>query len=363
MPIVAEQYTFVIGVGTHAATHSLALVIAATGAVVDGAVPNAPAGLDRALTWIFNRIDGRSALVVIEGVGSYGAGLAQRVTEAGVLVAEPSAMPAPRVAGSARPMPWMRSVSHARSWRSTPHGCGGPEPPAAGRAAGAGRGPYRWSLSGPRAINALTALLRTIDLGVDTRKALLHSQFKVIAGWRHRREDSVVRTCRQEAIRLAKHIVALDGELVDNRKALDVAVETSPRTVGAARRRLGDRCVCPDGLVSSWPRPFRSGVRRAGGDLPDTSVLGKHPEIQTQSRRRSTPQPSTYHRGHRPHAHPCPHPGLRRPAPSRRPDHQGDHALTQALHHPTTLPDPRLSTSHPDNPLTRYRSIWKCGGS
>ena len=47
-----------------------------------------------------------------------------------------------------------------------------------------------------RAINALTALLRTIDLGVDTRKALPHRQFKVIAGWRDRREDSVVRTCR-----------------------------------------------------------------------------------------------------------------------------------------------------------------------
>ena len=59
-----------------------------------------------------------------------------------------------------------------------------------------------------RAINALTALLRTIDLGVDARKALLHSQFKVIAGWRERREDSVVRTWRKDAIRLAKHIVA-----------------------------------------------------------------------------------------------------------------------------------------------------------
>jgi transposase len=54
----------------------------------------------------------------------------------------------------------------------------------------------------------LTALLRTIDLGVDARKALLHSQFKVIAGWRERREDSVVRTWRKDAIRSAKHIVA-----------------------------------------------------------------------------------------------------------------------------------------------------------
>ena len=57
MPIVAEQYTFVIGVDTHAATHSLALVNAATGAVVDESVfPNTPPGLDRALTWITRRI-------------------------------------------------------------------------------------------------------------------------------------------------------------------------------------------------------------------------------------------------------------------------------------------------------------------
>jgi transposase len=72
-----------------------------------------------------------------------------------------------------------------------------------------------------RAINSVTAFLRTIDLGVDARKALLHNQFKVIAGWRDRRDDSVVRTCPHEVIRLAKHILALDGELVDNRKALD----------------------------------------------------------------------------------------------------------------------------------------------
>jgi transposase len=63
------------------------------------------------------------------------------------------------------------------------------------------------------AINALTALLRTIDLEIDTRKALSHSQFKVIAGWRDRRKDSVVRICRQEVIRLAKRIVAPDAEL------------------------------------------------------------------------------------------------------------------------------------------------------
>jgi transposase len=48
MPIVAEEYAFVIGVDTHTATHSLALVSAATGRVADRAVsPNSPAALDR----------------------------------------------------------------------------------------------------------------------------------------------------------------------------------------------------------------------------------------------------------------------------------------------------------------------------
>jgi transposase len=43
MPIVTEQYTFVIGVDTHAATHSLALISASTGALVDQSVfPNTP---------------------------------------------------------------------------------------------------------------------------------------------------------------------------------------------------------------------------------------------------------------------------------------------------------------------------------
>ena len=57
------------------------------------------------------------------------------------------------------------------------------------------------------------------------RKALPHSQFKVIAVWRDRKEDPVIATCRQEAIRLAKRIVALDGKLVDNRRSLDSLVE------------------------------------------------------------------------------------------------------------------------------------------
>jgi len=47
--IVSEQYQFVIGVDTHAATHTFALVAGATRAVLDHAVfPTSAAGLSRA---------------------------------------------------------------------------------------------------------------------------------------------------------------------------------------------------------------------------------------------------------------------------------------------------------------------------
>ncbi|UZG55083.1 hypothetical protein ONE62_34415 [Rhodococcus opacus] len=69
MPIVADQYEFVIGVDTHAATHSLSVVTAATGAIVDQSMfPTNPSGLERAVTWISRRVGEHATLVVIEGV-------------------------------------------------------------------------------------------------------------------------------------------------------------------------------------------------------------------------------------------------------------------------------------------------------
>ena len=121
-----------------------------------------------------------------------------------------------------------------------------------------------------RTINALTALLRTIDLGVDTRKALLHSQFKVIAGWRERSEDSIVRTCRREAIRLAKRIVALDAELVDNRKALDVAVaDTAPELCELP----GVGSVVAASVLTAWSHPGRVRSEAAFAALAGTCPI------------------------------------------------------------------------------------------
>lgn len=227
MPIVAEQFTFVIGVDTHAATHSFALINAANGAIIASAVfPNSPAGLDRACAWITRGIDEKSALVVIEGAGSFGAGLAERVTNSGLPIAEPAVMPAVQRRGVGK-TDALDAVRIARSVLAVditrlrrPRADG---QRVALRVLTVAR--EEMVAERTRAINALTALLRTVDLGLDLRKALPHSQFKVIAAWRDRKEDSVTATCRQEAVRLARRIVALDGELVDNRKRLDSLVE------------------------------------------------------------------------------------------------------------------------------------------
>lgn len=360
MPIVAEQYAFVIGVDTHAATHSLALVTAATGGIVTEAVfPNSPAGLDRALRWITGKINGESALIVIEGVGSYGAGLAQRAAAAGLLVAEPSPMPAAERRGVGK-TDALDAVRIARSVLGVDTS-GLRWPRATGqrvvlRVLSVAR--EEMVAERTRAINALTALLRTVDLGVDARKALPHRMFKVIAGWRKRREDTVIATCRQEAIRLAKRIVTLEAELADNRKALDAAVsDVAPELCELP----GVGSVVAASVLMAWSHPGRVRSEAAfaalAGTCPIPASSGNTVRLRLNRGGDRPLEPCADHGGDRPHAYPRRDQGLCRTATRRGPHHQGDHAVAQALHHPTALPHPRRSTSRASKHLTRYRSI------
>ncbi len=56
MTIVAKQYTHVVGVDTHAKTHSYAILSSATGQVQDTATfPTSPPGIARAADWMNRR--------------------------------------------------------------------------------------------------------------------------------------------------------------------------------------------------------------------------------------------------------------------------------------------------------------------
>ena len=95
MTIVAHSRPFVIGVDTHAKTHTYA-VIDATGQLLGcEQFPTTAQGVARAIAWVGRRSTGQAeALWVIEGVATYGARLAHAAAEAGYEVAEAPRMSA-----------------------------------------------------------------------------------------------------------------------------------------------------------------------------------------------------------------------------------------------------------------------------
>lgn len=78
-------------------------------------------------------------------------------------------------------------------------------------------------------VNALTALVCVVELGIDARKRLTGQQIREIAAWRARsREiagDLATARARAEAVRLAKRVEALDSELAANHANMKALIE------------------------------------------------------------------------------------------------------------------------------------------
>jgi transposase len=228
MAIVADQYDFVVGVDTHAASHTLAVITAGTGAVSQQAqFPTSPAGLRRAVGWIQRHTQTAATLIVIDGAGSYGATFTEQLVAARLTVAEAPEIPATtrRRRGKNDTLDAVAMAQAARSLE-VDHLCW---PRQAGdrtalRVLTAAR--EQMTSERTRAVNALTALLRTVDLGVDARRALTTTAIATIAAWRTRNDGTTLVICRAEAIRLARRIRALDAELAVNHTALHRAVTT-----------------------------------------------------------------------------------------------------------------------------------------
>lgn len=232
MTIVAHEYPYVIGVDTHAKNHALAILVAATGAVVDEAqFPATAAGMERAISWVARRTDGDlEALWVIEGVASYGALLAGRVKTVGYPVIEAARMDARgnhgvgksdpldarRIAAAVLPLA-LTQLRHPRADQGIR---------AALRVLLAGRD--QMTTQRTALVNALIALLRIVDLGIDARTALSRTQIHQLTRWRARTGEEIgTATARAEAIRMAKQITGLDAELADNKTRITELVQAS----------------------------------------------------------------------------------------------------------------------------------------
>ncbi|GAA2914045.1 IS110 family transposase [Actinoplanes cyaneus] len=269
MAIVAEQYDFVVGVDTHAASHTLALITAGTGAVNQQAqFPTSPAGLRRAAGWIQRHTQNAATLIVIDGAGSYGATFTEQLVAAGSTVAEAPEIPATtrRHHGKNDTLDAVAMAQAARSLEID-HLCW---PRQAGdRTALRVLTAARDQMSGERtrAVNALTALLRTVDLGIDARRALTST---TIAAWRTRNDGTTLVICRAEAIRLARRIRALDAELAANHTALHRAVTAqAPQLLDLP----GVGAVVAATVLLAWSHPGRVRSEAAFAALAGVSPL------------------------------------------------------------------------------------------
>lgn len=223
---VPEHFPYVMGVDTHARTHTYCLIDTATGVVVDTAVfPASSAGIRRAIAWALRRTEGRDVFAAVEGTSSYGATLTAALAEAGIPVGE--MRPGPKSshahhgksdaldAESAARMAMTRQLDHI------------PQPRATGQ-----RTVLRTLLSARKLLdhqrtanrNALLALLRSVDLGIDARKSLSQALVRQLAATRPDPRDPLY-LCRREVRRLARTVLEQEELLKENSHDLEQIIE------------------------------------------------------------------------------------------------------------------------------------------
>ncbi|MGW2770527.1 IS110 family transposase [Streptomyces sp. NPDC001275] len=272
--IVAHTCSFVIGVDTHARTHTYA-VLAVNGEHLDTETfPNTHAGRARGINWVGRRTGGDlGALWVIEGIGSYGAQIARQSALAGYRVAEAARMgrggrrgigksdpiDARRIAAAVLPLP-EEQLRNPRMDEGI-------------RAAAQILLTARDELTGERtrAVNALTALVRTADLGIDARRSLGAKKVGETARWRPREEDLATATARTEAVRLAKRILVLDAEITDNTNRIGELVDASPAAELVEETGIGP--VTAATVLVAWSHPGRIRNEAAFAALAGVSPL------------------------------------------------------------------------------------------
>ncbi len=328
MTAVREQYTNIVGVDTHARTNTYAILVAATGQVMDTATfPTSPPGLKRAIAWIDRRSEPGKTLVAIEGTNSYGSGLtrALRATELDLCEVRP-----PRRASRAG-----RGKSDDIDALAAARTVLGEqveallEPRAEGN-----REALRILLNARNAMERqdtadrlmLTSLLRTMDLGVDARHALTDEQVLLVSRWRARRgEDLSIAIARAEAKRLATAILQFQAQLAANHRQLqDSCWPDGGRPAGPARRRARVRGPGAHLLFAPRAGAFGGRLRRAGRGEPHPRIVRQHDPAPAQPPRRPTAEPGpAYDRpipnDLRPHNHRIRRTAdLRRKDPSRR---------------------------------------------
>jgi transposase len=259
MTIVALSHPFVIGVDTHAMTHTYAVIETASGQLLDcRQFPTTPPGIARAIDWAGRLTSGDAAtLWSIEGVATFGSGLARSAAERGYEVAE-----APRMSAKARHGVGKSDQLDARAIAAAvlPLEVDRLRRPRAGdgtrqalRVLVAARD--QMAQEKTMNINALTGLLRSNDLGMDARKPLTAAPIGQASRWQHRAEPLGIATAREEAVRLARRIRDLQDALTANHARLSELITASP--AAPLLEELGVGAYTAAVVITAWSHPGR----------------------------------------------------------------------------------------------------------
>lgn len=272
MSIVADDFKYVVGVDTHAASHTLAIVESPNSRLVDrGTFPASPAGLSRAIAWIGRITSGEldAVLVSVEGTGSYGAVLTRRLTGDGYRVVE-APRPNRRVAKAKTDALDALAAAKTTMGMDTAHLV----EPRAGEQRGALQilmtGRNQMSTERTKAINALTALLRGNNLDIDARKKLTMAQIRTVAAWRSRGESLTDKIARAEAKRLATRITSLKDELATNKKNIEgIVTDLAPELL----QEVGIGPINAATILAAWSHPGRVRSEAALASLAGTCPI------------------------------------------------------------------------------------------
>lgn len=209
--------------------------------------------------------------MVVEGVGSYGAIFADLLVRSGCPVVE---APTPsrgdrRGSGKTDSLDAIRMargvLSTSVDLRRVPRADGH-------RAALRVLVVAREQMSGERTrvSNSLTALLRTVDLGLDVRRPLSVAQIRTVAAWRARTENVAVMIGRAEAVRLARRFLKLTDELADNRSTiLELVTQLAPKLLTLP----GVGAVVAATVLTTWSHPERVRSEAALASLAGTCPI------------------------------------------------------------------------------------------
>lgn len=120
-------------------------------------------------------------------------------------------------------------------------------------------------------INALIALLRVHDLGIDARTRLTNTQIVEVSKWRSRAEAVETVIARAEAVRLAKRVVDLNDELAENTKTTTMLLKQTPARVLLDKPGVGP--VTAAVAMAAWSHDGRMHSEAAFASLAGVSPI------------------------------------------------------------------------------------------